>query len=217
MKKIFLTLIVIINLYLSVNADVLPYYSNSLRRYGIGYTKVQSPLVMKREAKDDGEVLEKLNFDFKGNVFCEINKDRCQIEEVFSAYSKDKKIALMTTLDETQDWTLVCFNQQERPVCGWIKMDENKFYNWSDFFGELGKKYGIYFFKDVQKTDKIMYAAPMKQTNSVGSVELPKSVFPWLVRGNWILVKVHDLNNQFKTGWINFRDDFGKLKVFVKL
>ena len=32
-------------------ADVMPYYINSLRRYGIGYTKVNSPLVMRREAK----------------------------------------------------------------------------------------------------------------------------------------------------------------------
>ena len=216
MKKLILLLIIFFNIYIATNANILPHYSNGLRRYGIGYTKVESPLEMRREAKEDGELLEKLLFDYKGNATCSINKDRCPIEEIFSVYSREKKIALLTTLDESQGWSLVCFNQATTPICGWVK-EENKFYNWNDFYSIFGKKYGIYLFKDMQKNDKILYSAPMKQSNSVGSIELPKHISPWLVRGNWILVKVHDFNNQFKTGWINFRGEDGKLKLFVKL
>ena len=217
MKKIILSFFVFFNLFLMANADVMPYYINSLRRYGIGYSEVKSPLVMKREIKEDSETLEILNFNFKEEITtCEINKDRCSIDEVFAAYSKSKKIALMTTIDTIDGWNLVCFNQSERPVCGWVKDSENKFYNWSDFFNIFGKKYGIYLFKDLQKPDKILYGAPVSQTNSTGSIEMPKSITPWLIRGNWLLVKVHDFNNQIKTGWINFRGSDGKLKLFVK-
>ncbi len=216
MKKIILTLFIFINICLWVKADVLPYYINSLRRYGIGYTNVKSPLVMRQTPDKEGKIMETVNFDFKGNVSCLINKNRCAIEEVFSAYSTNNQIALLTTLDETQNWSLVCFNQGENPVCGWVEEGANKFYNWSDFFDVFGKKYGLYLYKDLQKTDKILYAAPIKQSNTTGSIELPRKIVPWLVRGNWVLVKVYDFNNQIKTGWINFRGDNGKLKLFVK-
>jgi len=215
MKKIIILFLIFLNFM--AYADVMPYYVNSLRRYGIGYTSVRSPLIMHREAKMDSEILETLNFDFKGNVSCLINSKRCEIDEIFAGYSESKKIALLTTLDETQGWSMVCFNQTERPICGWVEEKDNKFYNWTDFFDILGKKYGLYLFKDLQKADKILYAGPFKNTNSTGSIELPKAINPWLVRGNWVLVKVHDFNNQLKTGWFNFRDDKGKLKLFVKL
>lgn len=216
MKKIIISFLIFLNLYLTANADVMPYYINSLRRYGIGYTKVQSPLIMRREAKLEGEILETLTFDYKGNAFCQINKDRCEVDEIYAVYSQSKKMALLTTLDTTDGWNLVCFNQTERPVCGWVEEEKNKFYGWVDFFETFGKKYGLYLFKDLQKTDKILYGAPVKQTNALGSIEMPRLITPWLIRGNWILVKVYDFNNQQKTGWINFRGSDGKLKLFVK-
>ena len=59
----------------------------------------------------------------------------------------------------------------------------------------------------------------MKQSNTTGSVELPRYIKPWLVRGNWVLVKVADFSSkgtENKTGWLNYRGDNGKLKLFVK-
>ncbi len=218
MKKISILILTSILACNIVFADVLPYYINSLRRYGIGYTSVTSPTVLRQTPSKDGKILESLNFDYTtGETSCIENKSRCTQDEVFAAFSQSKKIALLTTLDETEGWNLVCFNQSQNPVCGWVKEDaKNKFYNWSDFFNIYGKKYGLYLFKDLQKTDKILYAAPLKQTNTTGSIELPKMISPWLIRGNWLLVKVNDINNQVKTGWINFRGNDGKLKLFVK-
>jgi len=218
MKKLLIIFLIFINCI--ALADVMPYYINSLRRYGIGYTSIQSPLVMRRTPSNDGEILETLNFDYEQNATCLVNKKRCSVDEIFAAYSENRKIALLTTLDESENWSLVCFNQTERPVCGWV--DErlnNKFYNWSDFFNIYGRKYGLYLFKDLQKADKVLYSAPIKQSNSTGSLELPKAISPWLVRGNWVLVKAVDFGNQGaqnKTGWLNYRDDRGKLKLFVK-
>ncbi len=215
MKKIIILFLLIINFYTSALADVMPYYINSLRRYGIGYTEVKSPLVLRQTPSLEGKILETLVFDYNNSASCQINKN-CNIDEIFAGYSTKRKIALLTTLDESQDWSLVCFNQLENPICGWVSEKENKFYNWTDFFGILGKKYGLYLFKDLQKKDKVLYGAPMKETNTTGSIELPRMITPWLVRGNWVLVKVYDFNNQQKTGWINFRSDDNKLKLFVK-
>ena len=84
-----------------------------------------------------------------------------------------------------------------------------------EFFEQFGKKYGIYLFKDLKKPDKILYAAPLKETNSLGSIEMPRFISPWLIRGNWMLVKVKDFKDS-KTGWIQFRGSDGKLRLFVK-
>ena len=224
MKKIknLIILNFILSLIFSISsvaiADVMPYYINSMRRYGIGYTSVSSPVVLRQTPNSEGKILETLNFNYATNeTSCLENKQRCSQDEVFAVFSQTKKIAHLTTLDESEDWSLVCFNQAQSPVCGWVKEDaKNKFYNWSDFFEIFGKKYGLYLFKDIQKTDKILYAAPVKQSNTTGSIEMPRVITPWLIRGNWILVKVHDFNNQMKTGWLNFRGNDGKLKVFVK-
>lgn len=217
MKKIFtfLTLILAFG-FNAVNADVMPYYINSLKRYGIGFTEIKSPLVMRQEPKKDGKILEVLNFDYKNNAYCQMNSNRCEIDDIFSSYSMSKKLAFLTTIDETTDWNLVCFNQKDRPVCGWVETKQNRFYNWSEFFNIFGKRYGLYLFKDVAKADKVLYSAPFKQTNSTGSVEMANHITPWLIRGNWILVKVSDFNNQAKTGYINFRGTDGKLRLFVK-
>lgn len=215
MKKLLISFLIFLNL--AALAEVMPYYINSLKRNGIGFTSVQSPLVMRRTPSDDGEILETLNFDYLGSASCLINKSRCSLDEVFAAYSENKKIALLTTLDVSENWSLVCFNQLEKPVCGWVdEKSNNKYYNWGDLFNIFGRKYGLYLFKDLQKSDKVLYAGHMKQTNATGSIELPKRITPWLVQGNWVLVKVNDFNNQLKTGWLNYRDDRGKLKVFVK-
>ncbi len=215
MKKI-LTLFI---LFLSVTcafADVAPRYINSLRRYGIGFTKVQSPLVMRQEPKSDGKILETLTFDYNSSASCAINKDKCQTDDIFAQYSPSKKLAFLTTIDATEGWSMVCFNQIQTPVCGWVSEDENKYYSYLDFFDTFGKKYGLYLFKDLQKNDKILYSAPLKETNSTGSIVMPKYIAPWLVRGNWILVKVVDYNNEKKTGWIRFRGSDNKLRLFVK-
>ena len=218
LNKILILMLIVLSSIQVVFAEVMPYYVNSLRRYGIGYTMVSSPLVLRNAPSLEGQIIETLNFDFKTEeASCLVNKQRCDIEEVFSAFSPKNKVALLTTLDESEDWSFVCFNQSERPICGWVKEDNNnKFYGWKDFFGILGKKYGLYLFKDIQKGDRILYGAPVKQTNTTGSIELPRIISPWLISGNWVLVKVYDFNNQIKTGWFNYRDNYGKLKLFVK-
>ena len=89
MKNILITFFILLNI--TALADVMPYYINSLRRYGIGYTSIQSPLVMRRTPSNDGEILETLNFDYQASASCLINKKRCSIDEIFAAYSQSKK------------------------------------------------------------------------------------------------------------------------------
>ena len=84
MKKItliFLSFFVFAIFSQIVKADILPYYSHSLRRYGIGFTSVVSPLVMYQTPSEEGKILETLNFDYKGNATCSINPEKCSIDD----------------------------------------------------------------------------------------------------------------------------------------
>lgn len=208
-------LIILILLISYANADILPRYVNSIRNYGIGFTKVQSPLVIKNAPQKDASNLEIITFDYKNNVSCAINKNDCSLEKIFSIYSTEKKVAFMTTTDETLGYNLICYNDN-KPLCGWVENNNNIFYNWNMFFNVLGRKQGLYAFNDITKNDKIIYASPDKNSNSIGSLEMPKYISPWLVQGNWILVKIYEYDSKIKTGWLNFRGEDGKLRLFVK-
>ena len=210
-KKIF---ILVLLLGLASFADVMPYYVDSLNNNLIGFCKVESPLNIRQEPSENSAITETLDFDYNNSLQC--SSGTCSFEKVFSVYSKKNKVAMLSTVDETEGWAKVCYNEIN-PFCGWIKEDDNnKFYNWRDFYGVLGKKYGLYPFKNIEKKDKILYSSNKYDSNSTGKMLLPKIIFPWLVSGNWILVKAHDYDNSIKTGWINFRDENGKLKYFVK-
>ena len=217
MDKFIKTLIICL-IFSSLGAfamDIVPRYVESIKHKGIGFVEVKSPLIIRIEPDENSELLERVDFDYNDNIHCMKNKN-CSMSDIFVSYSKERKIAFLTALDEQGDWNQVCFNSKTKPLCGWVDSDDDVFYSLGEFYNDLGRKYGLYLFKDVDKADKILYSAPTKQTNSTGTIEMPRAIFPWLIRGNWLLVKVSDFDNKQKTGWINFRDDLGTLKLFVK-
>ena len=122
-------------------ADILPYYYGNLKNTAIGFVKVSSPLEIRSEPSSESEIIETIEFDYQNHFSC--TSKQCIPEKIFSAYSEKNKIALLSATDESQNWIKVCFNS-EKPLCGWVKEDKNKFYNWSDFYNHLGKKYGLY-------------------------------------------------------------------------
>lgn len=216
MKKIQRRILIIFILLISAAyADIMPRYIDSIKNYGIGFTKVQSPLIIKKAPEKDAEVLEIVTFDYNNRIACSTNKNDCSLNKIFSFYLNEKKAAFMTTTDETQGYNLVCFNDKQA-LCGWVESKNNIFYDWNMFFNVLGRKYGLYAFQDISKNDRIIYASPDRNSNSTGSIEMPKYISPWLVQGNWVLVKIYEYDSKIKTGWLNYRGDDGKLRLFVK-
>ena len=194
--------------------NVVPYYFSSLKVSPVGFTFVKSPLNMRNIPDRNAPVVEVVSFDFDDNISC-FRDEGCKVSEVFSVYVKEKKVAVMSAVDKTDEWNFVCFNKSKNKTCGWVEDKDNKFYGLMDFYNIFGRKYGLYILHDLSKADRTIYSSPTKNTNSTGELMLPKSITPWLVQGNWILVKVLDFDNDKKTGWFNFRDESGRLKLFV--
>jgi len=215
MKKIFLVIIFLFLFVPKSHADVTPYYLGSVKYWGIGISSAGQNIKIYQEPSINSKLLEELNWDEKGNLICKFDKFNCRSEEYFISFAPSTKTALFATDDEIEGWIKICFNQK-RQLFGWIQKDEEaKYYTWNDFFITFGKKYGMYLFKDVPKNNKRLYAAPTHESECVDSFYLSNKITPWLIRGNWALVKVDHFDGQVKTGWLQYRNTDGNLLGFT--
>ena len=88
---------------------------------------------------------------------------------------------------------------------------------WLNFFNTYARKNGLYFLADVENVDKIVYTEPSVNAyvsrdsfyNIVG-IEFK------LIRGNWMLVKIIDMDKTEAIGWLKWRNEDNKILVFPK-
>ncbi len=217
MKKIILTILFSIIFVLKANADVTPQYLSSVAHFGIGVAQIDKNIKIYEKPDSNSKMQAQIVWNEKGNLQCKNTKMRCEANEIFLGFAPSNNIALFSVEDETDSWIYVCYNQKYR-LFGWIKKDEyTKYMTWGEFLISYGKKYGMYLFRDVPKEYKILYASPDSKSPSVDSFFLATHINPWLVSGNWILVKVENYDDKQKTGWLRFRSDNGRFYGFVNL
>ena len=217
MKKIILAIIFLLIFTLKSNADTTARYLGTIGHYGIGVAKISEYVEIYSEAQENSKIVQKIKWDERENLFCFSKDAHCEAQEVFIAFVPSNSNVFFSVEDETQDWIKVCYDQRSK-LFGWIKKDEKtKFYTWNEFLTYFGKKYGFYLFADVPSEYKRLYSNPNSQSASVDSFQLAKKITPWLVSGNWILVKVDNYDGKTKTGWLRYRLDNGRLLGFTYL
>ena len=217
MKKIILTTTFLLIFSLAANADITPQYLNSVSHWGIGVATAGKDIKIYDANNSQAKLKANIIWDEKGNVECKNTNMNCEAREIFLGFSPENSTALFSVEDETDGWIFICYNQRFR-LFGWIKKDDyTKYLNWNEFLISYGKKYGMYLFRDVPKSYKRLYAAPNIESGCVDSFFLATHINPWLVSGNWILVKVENYDDTQKTGWLRFRSDTGRLFGYVNL
>ena len=217
MKKIILTIIFSLIFTLKANADVTPQYLSSVAHFGIGIAQNGKNIKIYENPNTSSKIKAQISWDETGNLKCKNTKMNCEAQEIFIGFAPSNNVALFSVEDENDEWINVCYNQKYR-LFGWIKKDENtKYLSWGEFLINYGKKYGMYLFRDVPKEYKILYASPNNGSPSVDSFFLATHINPWLIRGNWILVKVENYDDKQKTGWLRFRGEDGRFFGFVNL
>ena len=77
-----------------------------------------------------------------------------------------------------------------------------------------GKKYGLYILKGAPDCVKTMKSATDKQSQTVATMNLPTKINLNIIRGNWALVSVMDMDKAPKTGYIRWRGDDGVKYLF---
>lgn len=217
MKKIILTILFSLIFIPKANADVTPQYLSSVAHFGIGIAQNGKDIKIYEQPNDNSKLKARIIWDERGNLICKNTKMQCESKNIFLGFAPSNNVALFSVEDENNEWIYVCYNQRHR-LFGWVKKDERTSYlTWGEFLISYGKKYGMYLFRDVPKEYKILYASPNNESPSVDSFFLATHINPWLVRGNWILVKVENYDDTQKTGWLRFRGDDGRFFGFVNL
>ncbi len=215
MRKLFFILLSIFFFTQAAFANIMPRYTTSVNYYGIGILRVSNLTKIYEEQNENSDIVQKIYWD-NGKNFKTL--DGTPPESTFIAYIPASNYAFLAVEDENDKWVLVCYNQKTGKT-GWVKKDEtsNEFYTWADFINTLGRKNGIYAFKDIPQEERVLYSTAQDDAQIVDKWEIAKHISPWYINGNWLMVKIIDYDNTQKTGYIKWRTDEGKLLIFVDL
>ena len=85
---------------------------------------------------------------------------------------------------------------------------------WEDFLNLYGRKRGVYIFNNTPDIYKRLYSQEKEESTMVDSFNFPKHIALWLIKGNWMLVKITTYDGLTKTGWMRWRTENGAVMVF---
>jgi len=210
MKKFLITIFISIIFCLSASAKTVPLYENSITTEGIGI--ISLPTFFKIYEKPD--MKSKVLKEFKwGSAVGSYYTDN--YSKNFVIFEPAKDIGYMTVVDDIENsgWYKVCYDQHNQ-LTGWVFPENYKFYYWLSFYTKFGKANGLYEFRDLDLTEKRLYAKPDLDSQVINTFERAKNIRVQIFRGNWVLVRVYDFEGKLKIGWIKWRTDEGKFKFF---
>lgn len=224
MKKLLKFFIIFIFAFMPLKAlcygDFVPSYTNSVGYFGEGAILVPNYTQIYEEKNSSSKIIQKLYWDDKG-LFGTMDKEASRSpNDIFLTYSPSNGIVLLSAAEDIESgWYRVCYDQKKR-LFGWIHIDENseaKFYPYTDLFFKYGKLNGVRIFRNLAQDRRKLYSRPKEDSKAVDEFEAAKFVSPWLIQGNWMLVKVVTYDNRTKTGWFRWRGDDGMLYAFINV
>jgi len=216
MKRFLRISLIILGLLSVCRAD--PFYTYDIKNVGIGVVELSKDTTIYARPDESSEKLIMLEISPKTSNVTMMNEKNSN--SYFLARVPAKNLAyLVATDDNEKGWIEVCYYQKEN-LTGWIKTGSENVWSWSDFYNKWGRKNGVYFFKDVPPEDKKLYAQPFENPEDkklVESFNYAYKVRPVMLKGNWMLVRVLDVNNVEKIGYLRWREADGKLLLFPLL
>lgn len=214
MKKFLIFLIILIFCFEPAFADYLPTHINQGFHYGIGSIAIKGevPIYEMNDLKSPLAAFIKLE---KNKVTIkERGVKNPEITSTFVAYSKEYNLALLSVETDDDDWFYICYDQK-RKLFGWVKKNENiDFMPWEAFMNLYGRKFGVYIFNNTPDYYKKLYSKEDEESTVVDTFNFPKHISLWLIKGNWILVKLTTYDGLTKTGWMRWRTEEGDLMAF---
>lgn len=195
-------------------ADVVPYYVSNISTEVRGFYQAPKDLVIYDQPNEKSKILMKCNWDYK-----HFNCPNTSMSNLFSVFVQSKELAFMTVTDDIGDWVEVIYDRNTNKK-GWIKKDETdpfRFLNLRTFYKMYGKKYGIYLLKDVPQEVKNLKTSTSTDAQNCGQIEKPIKIQLQAVQGNWLLVKVIDIDKSTKIGYLQWRNTNGEIYAFPNI
>ena len=214
MKKLLLTLTLLFGLILPVFSaeNVIPEKTCLKFTNTIGLYQASDRIVLYKEPDEQSEMLYSIKWN-KNGVF----PDTLTFDDLFVVFMPSKYLAYMAVTDETEDWVEVIYNNSTGDK-GWMKKDDPyKFSNWVTFYNMYGRKYGLKILSGTPDTIKDLKSATDDKSQTIARVNIPSRINLNVIRGNWALVSVMDLDRTPKTGYIRWRSDDGVKYLFPNI
>ena len=211
MNKIILSIATL--LFLSGCAfakDVIPsrVFGAGDHSFGV-YQMSEKEMTLFAEPDEKSAVVQKLAWDDES-----VSLSGVELQDLFVLYLPDRNLALLTVVDETEDWVKVVYDSKQ-DLSAWLKKDDPyKFMPWGTFYNIYGKKYGLYQLNQAPETSKTIRVGADNLAQVVGELNMPKKIVLNVIKGNWALVSVVDLDKYPKTGFIRWRGDDGEKYYF---
>lgn len=216
MKKIKLFLI--LSLFLLFNtpvfADVMPYYTGALSKSTIGFLQVPQSFTLYSFPRTDSQIVENISWT---NTEISLNNRTIEPSTFFAVQIQNKNLAYCMVIDFNEDWYKIIYDK-ENAKSGWIKIEkEDDFWSLKDFYNFYGKKYGLYYMKNIDYNKRGMYSGADKSAQKLNGFTYIRAIKMNKLSGNWILATVLDIDNLPKIGYIQWREDDGTIIIFPKI
>ena len=216
MKKIcFLSFILFLfTAWLPVFADVMPRYTGSVTKETIGFLQMPENFNLYLYPRYDSHIVESVKWT---STEVHYKESSAEPSKLFVAQVSAKNLAFCSVIDEQDDWYKIIYDRINNKSA-WVKASsENDFWGLKDFYSYYGKKYGLYYMKDVDYRQRGLYSGAYEGSQKLGGFNLIKSVRLNKLSGNWALVTIIDLDKVPKIGYIQWREPDGKIILFPKI
>ncbi len=219
MKKILLffvlTLITFCNIGFNSTAyskDVVPAKPNINQVGTIGLYQVGDDITIYKEPNEESQILYRVRWTND-----EFFPEEIGFEKFFVLFLSKKSLAFVGVTDMTDDWVEIMYDNANGKT-GWIKQDDPyKFMTWINFYNTYGKKYGLMILNGAPESCKDIKASTEDLAKTISTMNYPQKINLNVIRGNWALVSVMDLDRTPKTGYIRWRSDDGVRYFFPAL
>lgn len=204
MKKFLIILAMF--LMMPVFADTMPFYMNSIPKTAMGLYQTDKEINLYSHPDSNSDLIKKMEFSYD---------PESMPDGVFALLINEKQLGFLYVTDiGDEDWVEVIYDKYTGAK-GWVQIaDRMQFFPWRNFYNLYGRKYGLRFLQDAPKDLEVLRAKPEDVSQIVSKINFVKQIKLTVVRGNWALVSVKDLDETPKTGYMKWRDADGTIYAF---
>ncbi|MBE7702876.1 MAG: hypothetical protein E7Z89_02365 [Cyanobacteria bacterium SIG28] len=207
MKRFLLVLLIF--MALPVFADTMPFYINSIPKQTLGVYQTDAEITLFSHPDANSNIIKKMSFSYQPETMP---------DNVFGVLINDKKLGFLYVSDIDDDgWVQVIYDKRTGAK-GWVQtIDRMQFLPWLNFYNMYGRKYGLRLLKDTPEDIEVLKSKSEDNSQIVSKLRYIKQIKLTVLRGNWALVSVQDLDKTPKTGFLRWRSDDGIIYAFPNI
>jgi len=205
MKKIFLSILMVFVMTLGVFAkDIIPVTPSMEGVRTVGLYQVKDDINVYKFPDEDAQILYRIRWNKE-----EFFPESIGADNFFALFITKKDLAYVNVVDIVDGWVEIVYDNS-KGLTGWIKEDDPyKFMTWTNFYNTYGKKYGLTILKGAPSVCKDLKGSPDDLSQTISTMNMPQKIHLNIIRGNFALVSVMDLDKTPKTGYVRWRSDNG--------